>query len=230
MNKDYILKYLINKERCHTRKLTITPSTTTITATATTTTNMDMITTTTITRVTIMTKVSSSDFKYCLIEMPDLENQGEEKKLNRGEKKCRKALLKLGMKQLTGITRVSLKKRDGLIFVINEPEVLKSGSNENSYAIFGELKLEDPNNRFAKAQTEQFQKGDAKSVTEVTKEAPKEEDKKVEEDTAPLSEEGLTPQHIDMVIQHASCSRNAAIKALREANDDMVAAVMKLTG
>jgi len=82
--------------------------------------------------------------------MPDLENQTEEsKKLNRGEKKCRKALLKLGMKQLTGITRVALKKRDGLIFVINDPEVLKSGTNENSYAIFGELKLEDPNQKLA---------------------------------------------------------------------------------
>jgi nascent polypeptide-associated complex subunit alpha len=67
--------------------------------------------------------------------------------LNRGEKKCRKALLKLGMKQMTGITRVSLRKRDGLIFVINDPEVLKSGTNENSYAIFGELRLEDPNSR-----------------------------------------------------------------------------------
>jgi len=73
----------------------------------------------------------------------------ESKKLNRGEKKCRKALLKLGMKQLTGITRVALKKRDGLIFVINDPEVLKSGTNENSYAIFGELKLEDPNQKLA---------------------------------------------------------------------------------
>ena len=31
-------------------------------------------------------------------EMPELENQGDDKKLNRGEKKCRKALLKLGMK------------------------------------------------------------------------------------------------------------------------------------
>jgi NACalpha-BTF3-like transcription factor len=49
------------------------------------------------------------------------------------------------MKQLTGITRVALRKREGLIFVINEPEVLKSGTNETSYAIFGELKLEDPN-------------------------------------------------------------------------------------
>lgn len=71
------------------------------------------------------------------------------KKLNRGEKKCRKALIKLGMKQLTGINRVTLKKRDGLIFVINDPEVLKNTTNDQSYAVFGELKLEDPNSKIA---------------------------------------------------------------------------------
>ena len=59
-------------------------------------------------------------------DMPELEEQaaGESTGFNRNEKKCRKALMKVGMKQLTGITRVTLKKRDGLIFVIDDPEVL----------------------------------------------------------------------------------------------------------
>ena len=158
-------------------------------------------------------------------EMPDLENQGDDKKLNRGEKKCRKALIKLGMKELTGITRVSLRKRDGLIFVINEPQVLKSTDNAQSFAIFGELRLEDPNSRLGQTEAKKFTEKPAGEA----KPAAKEEDKKAVDDSAPLSEEGLTAQHIDMVMQHANCSRNAAIRALREANDDMVAAVMKLT-
>lgn len=129
------------------------------------------------------------------------------------------------MKQLPGITRVALKKRDGLIFVINEPEVLKSGTNENSFAIFGELKLEDPNTRLTQKEAKKFAEG-----AKVEGTAPvKVEDKKAEDDTVPQSEEGLTPNHIDMVIQHTSCTRNAAIRALRETNDDMVQAVMKLT-
>ena len=166
-------------------------------------------------------------------KMPDLENQGEDKKnLNRGEKKCRKALLKLGMKQLPGITRVALRKRDGIIFVINDPEVLKSTDNANSYAIFGELRLEDPNARLSQAEAKKFtEKAEAPGVTRV--DAGKTEEKKgaaAEDDSAPLSEEGLTPNHIDMVMQHASCSRNTAIRTLKETNDDMVAAVMKLTG
>ena len=158
-------------------------------------------------------------------KMPELEAQGDDKKLNRGEKKCRKSLLKLGMKQLTGITRVALRKRDGLIFVINDPEVLKSADNANSFAIFGELRLEDPNSRVSQQEARKVTEkpaGDAKPAAKA--------EAKPDDDSAPLSEEGLTGQHIDMVMQHASCSRNAAIRALREANDDMVAAVMKLTG
>merc|ERR1719506_3137085 len=88
-------------------------------------------------------------------EMPELENQegGGEHQFNRNEKKCRKALMKVGMKQLTGITRVTLKKRDGLIFVIDDPEVLNL---DNSYAIFGELKLEDLNQQMQKQQAQKF--------------------------------------------------------------------------
>merc|ERR1719353_840793 len=57
------------------------------------------------------------------------------------------------MKALSGITRVTLKKRDGLIFVIDDPEVLNL---DNSYAIFGELKLEDMNQQMQKQQAQKF--------------------------------------------------------------------------
>merc|ERR1712242_503685 len=84
-------------------------------------------------------------------EMPALENQ-EGPKLNRGEKKCRKALTKLGMKAFGGITRVTIKKRDGFIFMINDPEVLISGDNGNQFVCFGELKYDDPNQRLWQAE------------------------------------------------------------------------------
>ena len=91
-------------------------------------------------------------------EMPELENQegaAGEHNFNRNEKKCRKALVKVGMKSLGGITRVTLKKRDGLIFVIDDPEVLNL---DNSYAIFGELKLEDLNRQMQMEQAKKFAK------------------------------------------------------------------------
>merc|ERR1712110_701980 len=88
-------------------------------------------------------------------DMPDLENQ-DGPKLNRGEKKCRKALMKLGMKQFPGITRVTLRKRDGYIFVINEPEVLRAADGGNSFVCFGEIKIDDPNQRLQQAEAKRF--------------------------------------------------------------------------
>merc|ERR1711957_1059426 len=150
-------------------------------------------------------------------EMPELEAQDayQAHEFNRNEKKCRKALIKVGMKQLQGITRVTLKKRDGLIFVIDDPEVLNL---DNSYAIFGELKLEDLNRQMQMEQAKKFAQAQPAETAS----------KAAADDGVPLSEDGLTPDHIKMVMEHGGCSRNQAIKVLRECNDDTVQAVMKL--
>lgn len=163
-------------------------------------------------------------------EMPELENQ-DGPKLNRGEKKCRKALLKIGMKQFPGVTRVTLRKRDGLIFVMNDPEVLRSDGEGKSFAVFGELKLEDPNTRLQQAEAKKFAESQlAQAQTQAAASSSKKEEKTADDShSAPMSEEGITATHIDMVMEHTSCSRNEAIAALHETNDDMISAVMKLT-
>jgi NACalpha-BTF3-like transcription factor len=89
-------------------------------------------------------------------EMPELENNQDPKNLNRGEKKCRKALLKLGMKQFDGVTRVTLRKRDGMIFVVNDPQVLRSENNGNSFAVLGELSFDDPSKRMQAAESQKY--------------------------------------------------------------------------
>ena len=76
--------------------------------------------------------------------------------MNRGEKKCRKTLLKLGMKDFHGVTRVTLKKRDGMIFVINDPQVLRSEGDGNSFAVLGELRLDDPSQRMQQAEASKY--------------------------------------------------------------------------
>ena len=153
-------------------------------------------------------------------EMPELEAQGGDAgSLNRGEKKCRKALIKIGMKALTGIQRITLKKRDGMIFVIDDPEVL---SLDNSYAIFGELKFEDSNRQMQMEQARKFaEQTAAKNAGQAA--APKE----VKEDE-PVDETGISSDNINIVMEHANCSRSVAVKALRETNDDTVQAVMKI--
>ena len=59
--------------------------------------------------------------------------------------------------------------------------------------------------------------------------AKKEPAKAAETNEEAANEDGLTPGHINMVMEHTGCTRNEAIGALRESNDDMINAVMKLT-
>merc|ERR1711990_596302 len=125
-----------------------------------------------------------------------------------------------------GVTRVTLRKRDGLIFVVNNPEVLRSDGDGKSFAVFGELKLEDPNQRLQQAEAKKFAENQLASAQKAP-EAKKADTASSSE--APLDESNLTPSHIDMVMDHTSCTRNEAIKALRAANDDMINAVMSLT-
>ena len=155
-------------------------------------------------------------------------------KISKQEKKARKTLTKLGMKSLSGVTRVTLKKKDGIIFVINNPTVMRSGEDGNTFTVFGEIQIDDPTQRLnmAKAQEMQAQaQAAAASAAAAGGAAGKAEPAKVEaaggdgdEDT-----EGVSPQHINMVMEHSNCSRAEAIKALKENNDDMVSAVMSLT-
>merc|ERR1712060_813214 len=147
-------------------------------------------------------------------EMPALENQ-EGPKLNRGEKKCRKALTKLGMKQFPGISRVTVKRRDGFIFMINDPEVLISGDDGNHFVCFGKLEYDDPTQRMAAAEAQRMQAQQQAAAAS---------------DEAAEDEAGITPNHINMVMDHTNCTRNEAIRALRDSNDDMINAVMKLSG
>ena len=175
--------------------------------------------------------------------MPDLEPQPkEERKMTKNEKKCKKQLGKIGFRPQTGITRVTLKRRDGIIFVINNPEAFISPNSESLFVVLGELKMDEPRvdnlpqpapKAPAAAKPAETAETEAKPEGEL-KEEDKGEASKVEEvpdadDDDEPSEEGLTPMHIDMVMQNANCSRAEAVKALRETNNDMVNAIMHLS-
>lgn len=147
--------------------------------------------------------------------------------MNRGERKCRKALTKIGFQPFNvGVTRVTLRKRDGLIFVVNEPEVLRYDGK--SFAVFGELKLEDPSMRMQQAEAKKFAESQM-AAAQAQAASAKPVAKAAASDAKPADEAGLTPNHINLVMEHTNCTRNEAIAALRETNDDMINAVMKLT-
>ena len=174
-------------------------------------------------------------------EMPGLEDQPkEDRKFNKAEKKCMKALNKMGLKSTGGVTRVTLKRRDGIVFVISNPEVFKSPTSENSFVVVGELKMDEPRidnlptapPKAAPAPAKA--EGDSKAAED--KPADKKEEDKAESKTADagdddeeLDESSLTPMNIEMVMQNAGCTRKEAVKALLAANNDMVNAIMNLT-
>merc|ERR1712227_1094205 len=77
-------------------------------------------------------------------------------KASRGEKKFKKSLTKLGMKQVTGINRVTLKTSKNFVLYIEDPDILKS--TDNAYVIFGECKMFDYNQTLASEKAKNFGK------------------------------------------------------------------------
>ena len=61
-------------------------------------------------------------------------------KQSRSEKKSRKAMSKLGLKLVPGISRVTIRKNKNILFVIAKPDVYKSPGSD-IHIVFGEAKV-----------------------------------------------------------------------------------------
>lgn len=61
-------------------------------------------------------------------------------KISRSEKKVRKALSRLGLKPVTGITRVTIRKSKTVLFTIVRPDVFRSPGSD-TYIVFGNPKV-----------------------------------------------------------------------------------------
>lgn len=155
------------------------------------------------------------------------ENDGEVKQ-SRGEKKSRKVISKLGLKQVQGVNRVAIRKSKNILFVINKPEVYKSPASD-TYIVFGEAKIEDLSQKAQLAAAEKF-KTDVVNMPEEQKAKAKSSKSTYEDDdNEPVDDTGVDSKDIDLVMQQASVSRNAAVKALKNNNNDIVNAIMDLT-
>ncbi|KAM0712170.1 hypothetical protein Q7P37_011264 [Cladosporium fusiforme] len=156
---------------------------------------------------------------------------------NRNEKKARKAIAKLGLKHVEGITRVTLRRPKNILFVISQPDVYKS-QNSNTWIIFGEAKIEDLNSQ---AQAQAAQQLASQSANEHAghdhsaegaegKAAAGAEQKDEEEDDGEeVDDTGLESKDIELVMAQASVSRKKAVKALKENDNDIVNSIMALS-
>mgnify|MGYP001800423300 CR=1 FL=1 len=71
-----------------------------------------------------------------------MEEPVSKAKQSRSEKKARKVMSKLGLKNVSGVTRVTIRKSKNILFVIQKPDVYKSPQSD-TYIVFGEAKVSD---------------------------------------------------------------------------------------
>ncbi|RRT52764.1 hypothetical protein B296_00039596 [Ensete ventricosum] len=128
-------------------------------------------------------------------------------KQSRSEKKSRKAMLKLGMKPIPGVSRVTVKK----------------SKNVYTYVIFGEAKIEDLSSQLQTQAAEQFKAPDLSHVIS------KPEPSAAANDDEEVDETGVELKDIELVMTQAGVSRSKAVKALKAADGDIVTAIMELT-
>merc|ERR1712139_320317 len=170
-------------------------------------------------------------------DMPEMEDaEGGDSsgkgRQSRSEKKSRKAMQKLGMKPVPGIIRVTVKKSKNILFVIKSPDVFKTSSDNPkstaTYIVFGKAEIEDLSAQATSAAVEQF-KAPGAGLDIGTEDAPKIEavdgDDDVDEDSGDLDE-----NDIELVVKQACVSKAKAIKALKQNDDDVVNAIMALSG
>merc|ERR1712048_1457656 len=142
-------------------------------------------------------------------------------KASRGEKKFKKSLVKMGLKEVKGINRVTLKTSKNFVLYIEDPDILKSG--DNAYVIFGECKMFDYGQNFAADKANAFTKPEEANPTEEVK-----PEVKVEEEAGAEGDEDagdIPEESINTLMEYANCSRAKAIKGLKKTNGDVVEAI-----
>ncbi|KAF4751736.1 hypothetical protein FOZ63_000008 [Perkinsus olseni] len=200
-------------------------------------------------------RVHSEDSDDTDDEMPTLETTEDDPtqqeqhaargKLNRAEKKARRAIQKLGLKPVPGIVRVTVRKGKEvsslnrnvgslsvsfqMLFVISQPDVLKAAGSD-TYVVFGEARIEDMSAMSQAAAASQFT--GMPEVSKVDASPPQMAPEPVEEeqdDDGDVDDSGVEAKDIELVMSQVNCSRSKAVKALKAANNDIVEAIMQLS-
>merc|ERR1712031_148671 len=126
----------------------------------------------------------------------------------------------------------SVKKSKNILFVIKEPDVFKTSSDNPkspaTYIVFGKAEIEDLSAQATSAAVEQF-KAPGAGLDVGVDDAPKieavEGDDDGDEDAGDLDE-----NDIELVVKQAGVTKAKAIKALKSNDNDVVNAIMALSG
>merc|ERR1712193_353865 len=117
-------------------------------------------------------------------------------KQSRGEKKARKIMSKLGLKQITGVSRVTIRKSKNILFVIQKPDVYKNPASD-TYIVFGEAKIEDLSQQAQMEAASKFNKVDVPQADAAAGPAPILEE---DEEDGEVDTEGVEDKDIELVM------------------------------
>ena len=162
-------------------------------------------------------------------EHPHEHAPAQSQKTSRGEKKFKKAMMKLGLKPVEDITRVTLRTQKNFVMYIDEPFVMRTGQTDNAFVIFGEPKFLDFNKQLAEKQAEKFTTPEQAEDEPEKKLGDIKEDAEEEDDTAEVEQGDLSDEDIKNLMSYVNCSRNKAIKTLQKTGGDLVEAITMLS-
>lgn len=165
-------------------------------------------------------------------------------KQSRSEKKARKLFSKLGLKPVPGVSRVCIRKSKNILFVINKPDVYKSPGSD-TYIVFGEAKIEDLSSHAQLEAAQKFKPGGAVGreadmaagmgglggATAGAGRAGAANPVEIgsDDDDEEVDTTGIEEKDIELVMSQANVTRKRAVKALKNADNDIVNAIMELT-
>uniref|UniRef100_A0A2K6BFJ7 NAC-A/B domain-containing protein n=1 Tax=Macaca nemestrina TaxID=9545 RepID=A0A2K6BFJ7_MACNE len=136
------------------------------------------------------------------------------------------AMSKLGLLQVTGVTRITIRKSKNILFVITKPDAYKSPASD-TYIVFGEAKIQDLSQQAQLAAAEKFRvQGEAVSNIQENTQTPTVQEESEEEE---VDETGVEVKDIELVMSQANVSRAKAVQALKNNSNDIVNAIMELT-
>ena len=158
------------------------------------------------------------------------EDMVSKAKQSRGEKKARKIMSKLGLKQVTGVSRVTIRKSKNILFVINKPDVYKNPASD-TYIVFGEAKIEDLSQQAQIDAAKKFNAAEAPVPSEMgatgtTGAAAPQPAIPEDDEDEEVDESGVEDKDIELVMSQANVSRSKAVKALKNNSNDIVNAIM----
>ncbi|KAG5405036.1 hypothetical protein IGI04_011155 [Brassica rapa subsp. trilocularis] len=158
----------------------------------------------------------------------DGAGDNESSKQSRSEKKSRKAMLKLGMKPVTDVSRVTIKRSKNVLFVISKPDVFKSPNSE-TYVIFGEAKIDDMSSQLQAQAAQRFKMPDVASMIPNSDAFEAAAVAQEEDEDDDVDETGVEAKDVELVMTQAGVSKAKATKALKANDGDIVSAIMELT-